>query len=182
MDQFIIQCCPGIRLGDSRSTVIDAATFVAYGHMVASNPLGEVYVSALSTTLDQVTKTLNLAVTPVLPDPVTSLGSIAARCLIPHDSYAFDFLAFLGDLVQSLGGSETESDRLRLAFWQESPEQRDLSKMISEKLPSFKVIPERSRCCAVSYQRRQKFDLNHHRTMQLFDLFRLQTPTLSAVR
>ncbi|KAF5962446.1 ankyrin repeat domain-containing protein [Fusarium bulbicola] len=40
--------------GDSGSIVIDARTNVVYGHVVASNPLGEIYISPIVATLEQI--------------------------------------------------------------------------------------------------------------------------------
>src|SRR5512140_2494632 len=53
--------------GDSGSIVIDAVTSCVYGHVVASNPLGEVYVSPLSATMEQIKKLLP-AIRVGLPD------------------------------------------------------------------------------------------------------------------
>ena len=44
----------GLTHGDSGSFVMDARTNVVYGHVVASNPLEETYISPIGATLQQI--------------------------------------------------------------------------------------------------------------------------------
>ncbi|CAG2011415.1 unnamed protein product [Fusarium graminearum] len=62
--------------GDSGSIVIDARTNVVYGHVVASNPLGEIYISPIGATLEQIQSHFPGSKVS-LPDPLTILTGLA---------------------------------------------------------------------------------------------------------
>ncbi|WXC54064.1 hypothetical protein SNK03_000069 [Fusarium graminearum] len=62
--------------GDSGSIVIDARTNVVYGHVVASNPLGEIYISPIGATLEQIQSHFPGSKVS-LPDPLTLLTGLA---------------------------------------------------------------------------------------------------------
>ncbi|KAI6762305.1 hypothetical protein HG531_002858 [Fusarium graminearum] len=62
--------------GDSGSIVIDARTNVVYGHVVASNPLGEIYISPIGATLEQIQSHFP-GFKVSLPDPLTLLTGLA---------------------------------------------------------------------------------------------------------
>ncbi|KAF5588576.1 ankyrin repeat domain protein, partial [Fusarium subglutinans] len=66
----------GLTNGDSGSIVIDARTNVVYGHVVASNPLGEIYISAIGATSEQIQSHFPGSKV-LLPDPLTLLTGLA---------------------------------------------------------------------------------------------------------
>ncbi|RSL95486.1 hypothetical protein CDV31_013883 [Fusarium ambrosium] len=87
--------------GDSGSIVVGAdSPNVVFGHMVGSNPLGEVYVSPLEATMNQIMglmKTTNVS----LPEPLPLLNSLATYHLEKGDDYAFELLTYLDTLIQT---------------------------------------------------------------------------------
>ncbi|KAM0295064.1 hypothetical protein ACHAPM_011125 [Fusarium culmorum] len=66
----------GLTHGDSGSIVIDARTNVVYGHVVASNPLEEIYISPIGATLEQIQSHFPGSKVS-LPDPLTLLTGLA---------------------------------------------------------------------------------------------------------
>ncbi|RSM09304.1 hypothetical protein CEP52_004155 [Fusarium oligoseptatum] len=87
--------------GDSGSIVIGAdSPNVVFGHVVGSNPLGEVYVSPLKATMNQIMglmKTTNVS----LPEPLPLLSGLATYHLEKGDDYAFELLTYLDTLIQT---------------------------------------------------------------------------------
>ncbi|KAJ4291768.1 hypothetical protein N0V90_009663 [Kalmusia sp. IMI 367209] len=92
----------GAEKGDSGSLVIDALTGQAYGHVVASDPVGDVYIVPMTETLHQIecmfeTKDVRL------PDPLRLLTE-AALLRLSQGQYprAREAITALSDLVQQL--------------------------------------------------------------------------------
>lgn len=85
--------------GDSGSIVIDARTNVVYGHVVASNPLGEIYISPIGATLEQIQSHFPGSKVS-LPDPLTLLTGLAT---FGHETIGstFQLLTYLDQLLQS---------------------------------------------------------------------------------
>jgi hypothetical protein len=73
---------PGVIDGDCGSLIVSQETLEVYGHVVASNPLGEAYVVPLQNTFDQISKALGRN-KPSLPSP----GPLMAN-LVTHYSEA----------------------------------------------------------------------------------------------
>ncbi|KAI1404773.1 hypothetical protein F4819DRAFT_82442 [Hypoxylon fuscum] len=66
----------GLTKGDSGALVIDAQTFAIYGHVIGSNPLGEIYISPFVETLEQIKVHFDER-NVSLPHPILSLVYIA---------------------------------------------------------------------------------------------------------
>ncbi|KAH8909440.1 hypothetical protein BR93DRAFT_392112 [Coniochaeta sp. PMI_546] len=90
----------GLVKGDSGSLVVDARTHAIYGHVVGSNPIGEVYVSPYSAVIDQI-RTQFQASTVTIPDPITTLSSLI-------QSYATSIPGSIRDQVDSRSLAELE--------------------------------------------------------------------------
>ncbi|RSL69563.1 hypothetical protein CEP53_002197 [Fusarium sp. AF-6] len=87
--------------GDSGSVVIAAdSPTVVFGHVVASNPLREVYVSPLEATMNQIMGFLQTRHVS-LPEPLPLLSGLAAHHLGKGNDYAFELLNYLDGLLQT---------------------------------------------------------------------------------
>ncbi|KAK5625112.1 hypothetical protein RRF57_000828 [Xylaria bambusicola] len=116
-----------ISKGDSGSIVIDAQTGVIYGHVIASNPLQEVYISPLAATLIQISSCF-LTTAVSLPKPLSLLTSLATLCLEKkQDARAVKLLTHLDSLIRSM---EDEGQTSALASWRNSNEREALSTLI----------------------------------------------------
>ena len=100
--------------GDSGSVVIGANSpnFV-FGHVVGSNPLGEVHVSPLEATMNQIMGLLETTHVS-LPEPLPLLSGLATYHLGKGDDYAFELLSYLDDLIQT---SQQTLDWSSLESW-----------------------------------------------------------------
>ncbi|KAI8675927.1 PH-9 domain-containing protein [Fusarium keratoplasticum] len=100
--------------GDSGSVVIggNSPNFV-FGHVVGSNPLGEVYVSPLEATMNQIMGLLETTHVS-LPEPLPLLSGLATYHLRKGDDYAFELLNYLDGLIQT---SQQTSDWSSLESW-----------------------------------------------------------------
>ncbi|RSL89325.1 hypothetical protein CEP51_001272 [Fusarium floridanum] len=100
--------------GDSGSIVIGAdSPNLVFGHVVGSNPLGEVYVSPLEFTMNQIMdlmKTTHVS----LPEPLQLLSGLATYYLEKGDDYAFELLTYLDTLIQT---TEQTLDRFFPESW-----------------------------------------------------------------
>ncbi|KAI1204836.1 uncharacterized protein F4807DRAFT_445236 [Annulohypoxylon truncatum] len=76
LGSLILENSKGLVRGNSGSLVVDAHTYAIYGHVIGSNPLGEIYVSPLSLTLKQIENFFpELEVS--LPEPMPLLAKSA---------------------------------------------------------------------------------------------------------
>lgn len=80
--------------------MVDARTHAIYGHVVGSNPIGEVYVSPYSAIIDQI-RTKFQTSTVTIPDPITTLSSLI-QC------YATSIPGSIRDQVDSRSLAELE--------------------------------------------------------------------------
>ncbi|KAI4947573.1 hypothetical protein J4E91_006393 [Alternaria rosae] len=104
----------GIVAGDSGSLVVDAQSSVAYGHVVATNPQGYVYVVPLHTTIRQMKAFFGTA-NVRLPEPLHLLSRIALHYVnTKHFCQAEEAIIALTDLVQDICKSRQWE---RLAHW-----------------------------------------------------------------
>ncbi|KAF5532738.1 ankyrin repeat domain-containing protein [Fusarium phyllophilum] len=115
----------GLTRGDSGSSAIDARTNVVYGHVVASNPLGEICISPIGATLEQIQSNFpgsNVS----LPDPLTLLTGLAT---FGHETIGstFQLLTYLDQLLQS---KEDEQSWSSLLSWSVSNERKGLLELI----------------------------------------------------
>lgn len=114
----------GLVQGNSGSLVIDAHTYTIYGHVIGSNPLGEIYISTLSRTLEQIEK-FHPGLPVLLPRPMFTL----ARLL---DYYARIINTRLDVLLESQAGnflSSVRQDNLSIP-WIGSDESRRISRFL----------------------------------------------------
>ncbi|KAK6063775.1 hypothetical protein SCUP515_12157 [Seiridium cupressi] len=88
--------CQGEELtaGHSGSVVVDALSAVAYGYVVALNPLGEVYIASMPETFKQIKEFCN-AHDVTFPDPLSSLLDLVTRVLRTDFARAMDYLVNL---------------------------------------------------------------------------------------
>lgn len=84
-----------------------------YGHVVGSNPLGEVYVSPLESTMNQIMGLLETTHVS-LPEPLPLLSGLVAHNLGKGDDYAFELLSYLDGLIQT---TQQTSDWSALESW-----------------------------------------------------------------
>ncbi|KAF9767738.1 hypothetical protein IL306_015054 [Fusarium sp. DS 682] len=152
-----------LRAGDSGSIVIgaDSPTFV-YGHVVASNPLGDVYVSPLGATMRQIAGLL--ATTHVsLPEPLPLLTGLASYYLEKGDEYAFKVLKYLDDCIHA---NQQSSDWPSLESWALCYQRDELLKAVKHSLQAEKDPTK------ISGQVRllQKFSPDHSEKVLGFDL------------
>lgn len=88
--------------GDSGSLVVDALTGQVYGHVVASDPLGDVYIIPMKDTICQVERMFETKDVR-LPDPLRLLTEFALLSLSQGEhSRAREAITALSDLVQQL--------------------------------------------------------------------------------
>lgn len=104
----------GLLPGDSGSIVIGAGlpNFV-FGHVVGSNPLGEVYISPLESTMSQIMGLLETTHVS-LAEPLPLLSGLATDHLRGEDDYAFELLTYLDSLIQT---TQQTSDWSSLESW-----------------------------------------------------------------
>jgi hypothetical protein len=122
-------------------------TSVVYGHVVASNPLGEVHISPLAATLEQI-KSCFPNTTVSLPDPLPLLASLASFYLeTKQDVKAFEILTRLDWLIQSM---EDKGQMVSLLPWSQSDERKALSESVDaawgrlgETIRAEQVCPSR---------------------------------------
>ncbi|KAK9414039.1 putative RRM domain-containing protein [Seiridium unicorne] len=88
--------CQGEELtaGHSGSVVVDALSAVAYGYVVALNPLGEVYIASMPETFKQIKEFCNVQ-DVTFPDPLSSLLDLVTRVLRTDFARAMDYLVNL---------------------------------------------------------------------------------------
>ncbi|KAI1379962.1 hypothetical protein F4677DRAFT_300254 [Hypoxylon crocopeplum] len=95
----------GLSPGDSGSIVVDAERFDIYGHVVGSNPLGEIYVSPLMGALKQI-KGFFPESEVSLPHPAQPMAKLAVRYLKTYDYAKAQLqLYYLHQFIQSPAGS-----------------------------------------------------------------------------
>ncbi|KAF7941727.1 uncharacterized protein EAE97_006564 [Botrytis byssoidea] len=108
----ILSDCSCVIDGDCGSLIVDQETLEVYGHVVASNPLGEAYVVPLQNTFHQISSAFG-AQDLSLPNPVLLMDSIVAHYSQKDNSGVADkakqILASINDPVSvsspgSLGG------------------------------------------------------------------------------
>lgn len=88
--------------GDSGSLVVDANnSAVVYGHVIGSNPLGDVYVSPLMTTINQIMGLLSTTHV-ALPEPLPLLTGLTTHHLRNNHDFAFQLLKHLDNLIQTM--------------------------------------------------------------------------------
>ncbi|KAI2611813.1 hypothetical protein GGR54DRAFT_339940 [Hypoxylon sp. NC1633] len=105
--------------GDSGSMVVDAETFAIYGHVIGSNPLGEIYISPLSSTLEQIKGFFPTHMVS-LPDPRPLMAKLATHYFRLYDytksqlqvHYFNQFHQF--DPSKSLKAAEAKQELLKL--------------------------------------------------------------------
>lgn len=68
----------GVVDGDCGSVIVNQQTFQVYGHVVATNPIGEAYVVPLENTFDQIKEALG-AKKVALPSPKSLLAGLARQ-------------------------------------------------------------------------------------------------------
>ncbi|RSL58806.1 hypothetical protein CEP54_007564 [Fusarium duplospermum] len=127
--------------GDSGSVVIAAdSPTVVFGHVVASNPLREVYVSPLEATMNQIMGFLETTHVS-LPEPLPLLSGLAAHHLRKGDDYAFELLNYLDDLLQTTARTP---DMSLIDSWSLSNRRAVLSRAVDDSLWATKD-PEKIR-------------------------------------
>ncbi|CAM1508010.1 Fc.00g048580.m01.CDS01 [Cosmosporella sp. VM-42] len=117
--------------GDSGSIVIDAGSqAIVYGHVVALNPMGEVYISPLAATMSQV-KGLLFTTHVALPEPLPLLTGLASYHLRKGNDYAFELLSYLDGLIQA---TQQTSDWSPLVSWALSHQRDGLLESVKKGL------------------------------------------------
>lgn len=95
-------------MGDSGSLVVDAASSTIYGHVVGSNPIGEVYISPYAAIFEQIQHRFpRLAVT--IPEPISTLAGLISvfTTFSVLDKGALEFLGRLEEAYRkATGGSD----------------------------------------------------------------------------
>ncbi|TGO67332.1 hypothetical protein BOTNAR_0044g00130 [Botryotinia narcissicola] len=108
---------PGVIDGDCGSLIVDQETLEVYGHVVASNPLGEAYVVPLQNTFHQISSAFG-AKDLCLPNPVQLMESIVAHYSQKGDTGVADqtkqILASMKDPVSKLSPGSLAGLNLRL--------------------------------------------------------------------
>lgn len=124
-----------LRSGDSGSIVVGAESpTLVYGHVVASNTIGNVYVSPLEDTIRQIT--ILLATTHVsLPEPLPLLTGLSSYYLEKGDDYAFQTLKYLDDCIHA---NQQSSDWPSLESWALCHQREELLKAVKNSLKVFK--------------------------------------------
>lgn len=116
-----------LKAGDSGSLVLDARTLIIYGHVVGSNPLGEVYVSPYRAIFDQI------------------------RRRFPQSRITISDLEFrLPDIPEGLESDSSDSSDVELGTTNENPLERSAAGPSTSRIPqppssgpdeSFKFAP-----------------------------------------
>ncbi|KLP12055.1 uncharacterized protein FFB20_09249 [Fusarium fujikuroi] len=148
-----------LHAGDSGAIVIGAGSpILVFGHIVASNPLGEVYVSPLGATMSQIAGLL--ATTHVsLPEPLPLLTGLASYHLGKEDDYAFELLKYLDECIQA---TQQTSDWSSLESWALCYQRVELLGAVKDSLRVAKD-PAKIRLL-------QKFSPDHSEKVLGFDL------------
>ncbi|KAI1170937.1 hypothetical protein F4777DRAFT_567510 [Nemania sp. FL0916] len=113
--------------GDSGALVVDAQTSIVYGHVIASNPLGEVYISPLFSILHQIKSSFQNA-SVQFPEPIPLLARQASFFLeTKQDNRADESLSLLHGLIQS---TEVKGQMAQLRSWEASIEREILANSV----------------------------------------------------
>ncbi|KAF5715467.1 ph domain-containing protein [Fusarium mundagurra] len=145
--------------GDSGAIVIGAdSPILVFGHVVASNPLGEVYVSPLGATMSQIAGLLETTHVS-LPEPLPLLTGLASYHFRKEDEYAFELLKYLDDCIQT---TQQTSDWSSLESWALCYQRVELLEAVKDSLLVAKD--------PIKVRLLQKFSPDHSEKVLGFDL------------
>ncbi|KAF5595320.1 PH domain-containing protein [Fusarium pseudocircinatum] len=148
-----------LRPGDSGAIVIGVdSSVLVFGHVVASNPLGEVYVSPLGATMSQIAGLLETTHVS-LPEPLPLLTGLASYHFKKEDDYAFELLKYLDDCIQA---TQQTSDWSSLESWALCYQRVELLEAVKASLRIAKDPPK--------VRLLQKFSPDHSEKVLGFDL------------
>lgn len=113
-----------------------------YGHVIASNPLGEIYISPMASIIQQIKNELG-AEEVILPEPLSAITKLTCHHMAQESDGAFHLLEELNNLIGCT--SRTSISRRDARCWERSAERKTLSSLASITLSRIKELdPERS--------------------------------------
>lgn len=115
--------------------MVDAITHSAYGHVVASNPLGEIYISPMTGAVNQIKESLS-AGEVALPEPLHTMTKLACHYLEHQLDEAFHILAELSELTKY--SNRMGVSRRQIRSWERSTTRQILSQMASTALSQLR--------------------------------------------
>ncbi|CAH0022772.1 unnamed protein product [Clonostachys rhizophaga] len=126
-----------LKRGDSGSIVVDATTNTIYGHVVGSNPIGEIYISPYAAVLEQIQHRFPGS-TVAIPEPISTLACLVDfYTMLVRDERSLESLRRLEEAYRKAAAGLDEVERISPRIFQ--PHSSDAAAGVSgdEESPSM---------------------------------------------